>query len=119
MTDMLVRDSELGAYPAHSLRPSCFALMRGHGSATVGRSLKEAVHRSVYAEIDACIQTYAIGLGGQITYLSAEEAALATEATINSTTDLGIVGKSSSRERSPMKVAFRLAQGHPVNRDLI
>jgi len=82
MTDMLVRDSELGAYLAHSLGPSCFALMRGHGSVTVGRSLKEAVYRSVYAEINVRIQTSAIGLGGQITYLSAEEAALATEATI-------------------------------------
>lgn len=82
MTDMLVRDAELGTYLAHSLGPSCVALMRGHGSVAVGQSLKEAVYRAVYAEINARIQTAAIGLRGQITYLSDEEATLATESTI-------------------------------------
>jgi ribulose-5-phosphate 4-epimerase/fuculose-1-phosphate aldolase len=82
MTDMLVRDPEMGTYLAHSLGPSCISLMRGHGSVAVGRSVKEVVYRAVYAEINARIQTASIGLGGQITYLSDEEAMLATESTV-------------------------------------
>jgi ribulose-5-phosphate 4-epimerase/fuculose-1-phosphate aldolase len=79
MTDMLVRDPELGRYLAKSLGTSCVALMRGHGSVTVGGSIKEVVYRAVYAEINASVQTSAIGLGGEVAYLSGEEARLATE----------------------------------------
>ncbi|WP_107710803.1 MULTISPECIES: class II aldolase/adducin family protein [unclassified Paraburkholderia] len=82
MTDMLVRAPELGVYLAHSLGSSCISLICGHGSVADGRSLRGAVYRAVYAEINARIQTASIGLGGQITYLSDEEAVLATESTV-------------------------------------
>jgi ribulose-5-phosphate 4-epimerase/fuculose-1-phosphate aldolase len=77
-TDMLVRDPALGQSLAKALGPAPVVLMRGHGATVVGGSIKEAVCRAVYTEINARIQTQAITLGGQVEYLSKEEAALAT-----------------------------------------
>jgi HCOMODA/2-hydroxy-3-carboxy-muconic semialdehyde decarboxylase len=47
--------------------------MRGHGSTTVGPSIKHAVYRAVYAEVNANLQRDALRLG-QVVYLSQEEA---------------------------------------------
>ena len=49
----------------------------GHGDVTVGPDVKVAVFRAYYTDVDARLQTQAIGLGGEITYLSAEEGAKA------------------------------------------
>ena len=51
-----------------------YALMRGHGSVAVGGSLKQAVYRAIYAEVNARIQTEASRLG-DITFLTEAEAA--------------------------------------------
>ena len=74
ITDMLVRDSELGRALAERLGDDVAVLMRGHGVAVVGPNLRFAVGRSIYLEANAAVQLEAIGLGGEITYLATEEA---------------------------------------------
>jgi HCOMODA/2-hydroxy-3-carboxy-muconic semialdehyde decarboxylase len=49
--------------------------MRGHGDVTVGPDVKIAVFRAYYTDIDARLQAQAIGLGSEVTYLSADEGA--------------------------------------------
>ena len=68
-SDMLVRDSRLGAELARSLGPHTVVLMRGHGSTVVGRTLREAVFTAVYAEMNARLQTTASQMG-EIRFLS-------------------------------------------------
>lgn len=72
-TDMLVRDNNIGKSLARALADKSVVLMRGHGDATVGPSVKIAVFRAYYTDVNAKLQTQAIGLGTEITYLSAEE----------------------------------------------
>ena len=75
-TDMLIRSKELGAALARSLGNCTCVLMRGHGSTVVGSSIEQVVFRAIYAEVNAKLQISAHGLGA-VTYLNAEEAALA------------------------------------------
>lgn len=63
-TDLLVRDGILGASLAKTLGGKPAALMRGHGSVTVGESLPRAVGRSVYLELSAKMQMQALALAG-------------------------------------------------------
>jgi len=76
-TDMLVRDSGIGKSLARTLSDKSVVLMRGHGDVTVGPDVKVAVFRAYYTDVDARLQSQAIGLGTDITYLSAEEGAKA------------------------------------------
>jgi len=76
MTDILVRNAERGRALVDVLGDEPAVLMRGHGVAIVGDSLPLAVGRSVYLELNARIQSQAIALGGNITYLDSEEARL-------------------------------------------
>jgi ribulose-5-phosphate 4-epimerase/fuculose-1-phosphate aldolase len=71
-SDMLVRDDRLGAALAGTLGTANFVLMRGHGSTTVAPSLKLAVYRAVYAEINARMQLQALQLG-EPEYLTPQE----------------------------------------------
>jgi ribulose-5-phosphate 4-epimerase/fuculose-1-phosphate aldolase len=77
MTDMLVRDPARGRALAQTLGGHAVALMRGHGAVAVGPSVPHVVFRSVYTEVNARLQTQAMTLGGQVTYLDPEEARLA------------------------------------------
>jgi ribulose-5-phosphate 4-epimerase/fuculose-1-phosphate aldolase len=52
------------------------ALMRGHGSVAVGGSLRAAVYRAVYTEVNARAQAEALALGTP-TYLTPAEGAAA------------------------------------------
>ncbi|HTD36766.1 MAG TPA: class II aldolase/adducin family protein [Candidatus Limnocylindrales bacterium] len=70
--DMLVGDERLGDALARTLGANTTVLMRGHGSTTVGRDVREAVFRAVYAEVNARVQADALRLG-TVTYLSDEE----------------------------------------------
>jgi HCOMODA/2-hydroxy-3-carboxy-muconic semialdehyde decarboxylase len=75
-TDLLVKTPYLGQALAKTLGKSPAALMRGHGSVTVGESLPRAVGRSIYLEMSARMQLQAIaitGPGGKITYLDEQE----------------------------------------------
>ncbi|WP_175693237.1 class II aldolase/adducin family protein [Burkholderia ambifaria] len=75
-TDLLVRDNVLGAALAHQLGNAAFVLMRGHGSTVVAPTLKQAVYRAVYAEVNARMQIEALQLG-DVVYLSDQEATAA------------------------------------------
>jgi HCOMODA/2-hydroxy-3-carboxy-muconic semialdehyde decarboxylase len=77
-TDMLVRTPALGRALAAALGAGPAALMRGHGAVVVGTSLSQVVGRSVYLELNARLQLQAIQLGGEVTYLDAEESRRAT-----------------------------------------
>ena len=72
-TDLLVRDAALGAALARTLGDKPVVLMRGHGSVAVGDSLRQAVFRAVYTEVNARVQADAMRLG-PINFLTAEEA---------------------------------------------
>lgn len=72
--DMLVRDEATGDALARALGPDPFVLMRGHGSTTVGRDVREAVFRAYYAEANARVQSEAMRLG-PVTFLSDKESA--------------------------------------------
>jgi HCOMODA/2-hydroxy-3-carboxy-muconic semialdehyde decarboxylase len=74
-TDMLVRDNGIGKSLARTLADKPVVLMRGHGDVTVGPDVKIAVFRAYYTDIDARLQAQAIGLGSEVTYLSADEGA--------------------------------------------
>jgi ribulose-5-phosphate 4-epimerase/fuculose-1-phosphate aldolase len=79
-TNMLVSTPYLGSVLATSLGSHSCVLMRGHGSTVVGISLLQAVFRAIYAEVNAKLQMAAQGLG-DVEFLNAEEASLASEAT--------------------------------------
>jgi HCOMODA/2-hydroxy-3-carboxy-muconic semialdehyde decarboxylase len=75
-TNLLVNDGLLGASLAKKLGKSPAALMRGHGSVTVGESLPRAVGRSIYLEQSARMQMQAMALagpGGKITWFDEAE----------------------------------------------
>jgi ribulose-5-phosphate 4-epimerase/fuculose-1-phosphate aldolase len=75
-TDLLVKTPYLGKALAKTLGKSPAALMRGHGSVTVGEDLPRAVGRSIYLEMSARMQLEAMiiaGPRGKITYLDKKE----------------------------------------------
>ncbi len=79
VTNMLVSDNAKGKSLAEALGNNSVVLMRGHGDVTVGPNVRIAVFRAYYTDVNARLQAQAIGLGGEITFLSAEEAAKADQ----------------------------------------
>jgi len=79
-TDMLIRNPALGAALASALGGMPVALMRGHGNVVVGGSVREAVFRAVYTEVNARLESEALRLGGgRVAFLNGEEAKAAAE----------------------------------------
>ena len=78
-TDLLVRNREQGVELARILGDHAVALMRGHGFVAVGADLRVAVYRAMYTESNAALQQKAIALGGDVVYLTEEEADKADE----------------------------------------
>jgi ribulose-5-phosphate 4-epimerase/fuculose-1-phosphate aldolase len=76
-TDMLVRNQAIGKSLAQALGVKPVLLMRGHGDVTVGPSVKMAVFRAYYTDVNAKLQMQAMALGGEVNYLTPEEAAKA------------------------------------------
>ena len=76
-TDMLIRDRGLGNALALALGDHPVVLMRGHGSTVVGGSVRLAVFRAVYTEVNAKVESESLRLG-EITFLNEQEAAKAT-----------------------------------------
>lgn len=72
-SDMLIRNQALGESLAATLGRNAVALMRGHGSVIVGKSLPQAVFRAIYTESNARLQAQAMMLG-EVTYLTDDEA---------------------------------------------
>ena len=71
--EMLIRDARLGDALAKTLGNKTVLLMRGHGNVVVGPTLQHAAFRAIYTEVNARLQTIAIGLGGTVRYLSDAE----------------------------------------------
>ena len=72
-SDLLIRNQALGVSLAQCLGQANVALMRGHGSVTVGTSIQQAVYRGIYTESNARLQAIAAPLG-EITFLTDAEA---------------------------------------------
>ena len=73
-TDMLVSNSATGKSLARALGDKPVVLMRGHGDVAVGPSVKMAVFRAYYTDVNAKLQSQAIALGGEVNYLTPGEA---------------------------------------------
>ncbi|MEA2830713.1 MAG: hypothetical protein QOF22_1461 [Bradyrhizobium sp.] len=76
-TDMLVSDPALGKSLAQTLSDKSVVVMRGHGDVTVGPTVKLAVFRAYYTDVNARLQAQAIALGGEVNYLTPVEGAKA------------------------------------------
>jgi ribulose-5-phosphate 4-epimerase/fuculose-1-phosphate aldolase len=77
---LLVRNGLLGKSFAAALGDRPVALLRGHGNVVVGPDIQTAVKYAVFTEVNARLQTIAIGLGGPVKYISADEAAARAKA---------------------------------------
>ncbi|NML16037.1 class II aldolase/adducin family protein [Azohydromonas caseinilytica] len=73
-TDLLIRNRELGTALVRALGEERVVLMRGHGCTVVAPSLRLAVYRAVYTEVNAKLLLQSLPLG-EVTYLTPEEAA--------------------------------------------
>jgi HCOMODA/2-hydroxy-3-carboxy-muconic semialdehyde decarboxylase len=71
-TDLLISSPQLGNALAKCCGTHNVVLMRGHGSTVIGNSLRQAVYRAVYAELNARYQCEAENLG-EVVYLTKEE----------------------------------------------
>ena len=72
-TSMLVNNPSIGKSLAMALGDKPVVLMRGHGDVTVGPSVKMAVFRAYYTDVNAKLQMQAIALGGEPNYLTPGE----------------------------------------------
>ncbi|HEX9464308.1 MAG TPA: class II aldolase/adducin family protein [Alphaproteobacteria bacterium] len=75
-SNLLVETPKLGKALATTLGKKPAALMRGHGSVTVGEDLARAIGRAIYLELNAKLQMQALSLAGsrgKITYLDGAE----------------------------------------------
>jgi ribulose-5-phosphate 4-epimerase/fuculose-1-phosphate aldolase len=79
-TDLLIKTPQLAAALATSLGDGIVALMRGHGSVVVGRSVREAVSRAIYTEANAKLQAES-ERRGKVKFLTAGEAKLMNDYT--------------------------------------
>ena len=71
-TTLLISSMDMGRDFARVLADNTTALMRGHGSTVIGRSVREATYTAVYLEVNAGLQLQATRLG-PVKYLSAGE----------------------------------------------
>src|SRR6516225_3487352 len=76
-TNMLVGNSAIGKSLAQALGDKPVVLMRGHGDVAVGPSVRMAVFRAYYTDVNAKLQSQAIALGGEVNYLTPGEGAKA------------------------------------------
>jgi len=75
MTDMLIRNAQLGRALAETLGKNPAALLRGHGAVVTGDTLHVVTGRSYFMLVNARVQEQAMQMGGaKVTYLEPEEA---------------------------------------------
>jgi ribulose-5-phosphate 4-epimerase/fuculose-1-phosphate aldolase len=72
-TSMLVANAALGKSLAETLGDKPVVLMRGHGDVAVGPTVKMAVFRAYYTDVNARLQAQALALGGEPNYLTPGE----------------------------------------------
>jgi HCOMODA/2-hydroxy-3-carboxy-muconic semialdehyde decarboxylase len=84
-SDLLIRSRELGAALAASLGSARLVLMRGHGCTVVADSVRVAVYRAVYAEVNAhlLLQSLPLGEPQYLTPAEAEAARITCEGQID------------------------------------
>ena len=80
-TSLLVTNMDQARDLAGTLGDERVVLMRGHGCAIAGASIKEAVLTAIYTQVNAELQLQAMPLG-DVKYLSAEEIELTPETLI-------------------------------------
>ena len=73
-SDMLITNAGMGDAMASHLGRRPALLLRGHGSVVAAPNIQLAVFRVIYLETNARLQSQAIALGGEVTYLNPEEA---------------------------------------------
>ena len=73
---MLVLNNQVGAALAKSLASAPVVLMRGHGETVVGSSVKQAVFRAIYAELNARLLLQARQLSSNPVLLNEKEISL-------------------------------------------
>jgi HCOMODA/2-hydroxy-3-carboxy-muconic semialdehyde decarboxylase len=78
-TNLLIANRNMGKALAEKLGQNSVVLLRGHGNAVVGATVRMAVYRAVYTEANAKLLLQAKMLGGPINYLAPEEAAIMEE----------------------------------------
>jgi ribulose-5-phosphate 4-epimerase/fuculose-1-phosphate aldolase len=76
-TNLLVTTNEMGSSLAAFLGDRPVALMRGHGSVVVGKSIPEMVFTAYYLQVNAEVLVHSHALG-TVQYLSPEEVELCT-----------------------------------------
>lgn len=76
ITDMLIRNAQLGRNLAEALGDHPAALMRGHGAVIVGPSLPRVVGRTIFLSLNATLQAEAMKMNAPINYMDLEEARL-------------------------------------------
>jgi len=76
---MLIRTKKEGERVAKRLGQYRVQLLRGHGCNIVAENMKALVASAIYLNVNASIQLQALQLGGEVKYLSADEAKLAME----------------------------------------
>jgi ribulose-5-phosphate 4-epimerase/fuculose-1-phosphate aldolase len=75
MTDILIRNPELGRALAQTLGDKPAALLRGHGAVVVADSLHVVAGRSYFMVVNAKVQQQAMQMsGGKVTFLEPQEA---------------------------------------------
>ena len=72
-SNLLVSNGAIGKALAATLGDKNVVLMRGHGNVVVAATLPMAVFRAVYTEANARLQSQAMTIGGDITFLNSEE----------------------------------------------
>ena len=103
-TDLLISSPTLGVALARCCGNHNIVLMRGHGSTVIGASVREAVYRAVYAELNARYQCEAMRLG-EVVYLSKEEG----EAAVRNIEQQTVRAWNLWREQAARKRAFTSA----------
>jgi HCOMODA/2-hydroxy-3-carboxy-muconic semialdehyde decarboxylase len=73
-TGMLVNNVQLGTALAQTLGDKTVALMRGHGYVVVGPTIPETVSRGIFLDVNARVQTQAMGLGGTVVFMGPQDA---------------------------------------------
>ncbi len=74
-TNLLISSDAMGHDFAKALGAGRAALMRGHGSTVVGRTIREAVYTAVYLEVNAQLQAASMAMG-TVKYLTDGEISL-------------------------------------------
>lgn len=71
-TNLLISSKQMGDDFADVMATGRSALMRGHGSTVIGKTLKEAVYTAIYLDVNAQLQFQAMQMG-DVSYLTKGE----------------------------------------------